>query len=103
MLKVSRSCKDIFNASPSSGYYNITINNGSIVNYIIYNAFEINNRLIIISLIISTLMSVFIAMLCINGSIVQVYCDMEGTRCGAEGGRTRVAFVNMSEPGATCP
>ena len=58
MLKVPRSCKDIFNASPSSssGYYNITINNGSIVNNI---AFEINNRLIIISLIISILMSVY--------------------------------------------
>ena len=66
MLKVPRSCKDIFNASPSSssGYYNITIN---------------------------------------NGSIVQVYCDMEGTHCGGEGGWTRVTFVNMSEPGATCP
>ena len=66
MVKVPRSCKDILNASPSSssGYYNITIN---------------------------------------NGSIVQVYCDMEGTHCGGEGGWTRVAFVNMSEPGATCP
>ena len=38
-----------------------------------------------------------------NGSLVQVYCDMEGTNCGGEGGWTRVAFVNMSQPGITCP
>ena len=28
---------------------------------------------------------------------------MEGTNCGGEGGWTRVAFVKMSQPGATCP
>ena len=38
-----------------------------------------------------------------NGSLVQVYCDMEGAICGGEGGWTRVAFVNMTKPGATCP
>ena len=38
-----------------------------------------------------------------NGSLVQVYCDMEGTNCGREGGWTRVAYVNMSQSGATCP
>ena len=38
-----------------------------------------------------------------NGSTVQVYCDMEGTNCGGEGGWTRVANVNMTQPGATCP
>ena len=38
-----------------------------------------------------------------NGSLVQVYCDMEGANCGGEGGWTRVAFVNMTKPGATCP
>ena len=32
-----------------------------------------------------------------------VYCDMEGTNCGGEGGWTRVAYVNMTQPGATCP
>ena len=37
-----------------------------------------------------------------NGSTAMVYCDMEGTHCGG-GGWTRVAFVNMSEPSATCP
>ena len=39
----------------------------------------------------------------LNGSLVQVYCDMEGTNCGGEGGWTRVAYVNMSQSGATCP
>ena len=38
-----------------------------------------------------------------NCSLVQVYCDMEGTDCGGEGGWTRVAYVNMSQSGATCP
>ena len=38
-----------------------------------------------------------------NGSPEQVYCDMEGTNCGGEGGWTRVAYVNMSQSGATCP
>ena len=38
-----------------------------------------------------------------NGSLVQVYCDMEGTNCGGERGWTRVAYVNMAQSGATCP
>ena len=38
-----------------------------------------------------------------NGSLVQVYCDMEGTNCGGQGGWIRVAHVNMSQDGATCP
>ena len=28
---------------------------------------------------------------------------MEGTNCNGEGGWTRIAFVNMSQPNATCP
>ena len=38
-----------------------------------------------------------------NGCAVLVYCDMEGTNCGGEGGWMRVAYVNMARPGATCP
>ena len=38
-----------------------------------------------------------------SNSTVQVYCDMEGTNCGGDGGWTRVAYVNMKQPGATCP
>ena len=33
-----------------------------------------------------------------NGSLVQVYCDMEGANCGGEGGWTRVAFLNATDP-----
>ena len=62
----NRSCKDILHCFPSasSGYYQIRVP---------------------------------------NGSLVQVYCDMEGTSCGGEGGWIRVAYVNMSQSGATCP
>ncbi len=38
-----------------------------------------------------------------NGSVLSVYCDMEGSRCDGEGGWTRVAYLNMTEPGAVCP
>ena len=38
-----------------------------------------------------------------NGSIVSVYCDMEGSNCDGNGGWMRVGYINMTEPGATCP
>ena len=38
-----------------------------------------------------------------NCSAIQVYCNMEGTNCGGEGGWMRVAYVNMTQPGAICP
>ena len=38
-----------------------------------------------------------------NGSLVQVYCDMEGANCGGEGGWTRVAFLNATDPSSQCP
>ena len=38
-----------------------------------------------------------------NGSAVQVYCDMEGTNCGGEGGWMRVTRLNMTEPSNQCP
>ena len=38
-----------------------------------------------------------------NGSAVQVYCDMEGTNCGGEGGWMRVANINMTDPSSQCP
>ena len=60
------SCADTYKANPDvkSGYYNITLT---------------------------------------NGSIVTVYCDMGGMNCDEEGGWTRVAYLNMTEPGTTCP
>ena len=38
-----------------------------------------------------------------NGSAVQVYCDMEGTNCGGEGGWMRVAHLNMTDTSSQCP
>ena len=38
-----------------------------------------------------------------NGINVTIYCDMEGINCDKEGGWTRVAYLNMTEPGTTCP
>ena len=40
-----------------------------------------------------------------NGSQVEVYCDMEGTNCGGDGGWTRVAYlnVNMTDTSSQCP
>ena len=57
------SCSDILNnGGAASGYYNITL---------------------------------------ANGSTASVYCNMEG--CGGEGGWTRVAYLNMSDPSQQCP
>ena len=38
-----------------------------------------------------------------NGLVTEVYCDMEGSNCGGEGGWTRVAYIDMTEPDAMCP
>ena len=38
-----------------------------------------------------------------NGSVITVYCDMDGNNCDGERGWIRVVQLNMSEPGATCP
>ena len=38
-----------------------------------------------------------------NGSTGYIFCDMEGLNCDQEGGWTRIAYLNMTHPGATCP
>ena len=38
-----------------------------------------------------------------NGSIISVYCDMEGNNYDDKGGWMRVGYVNMCESGAFCP
>ena len=38
-----------------------------------------------------------------NGSIITVYCDMEGSNCDDKGGWMRVGYLNMSESGTSCP
>ena len=59
------SCREIFSlqSSTASGYYNIQLD---------------------------------------NGTVVSVYCDMEGTNCDGEGGWTRIVRLNMTEPNASC-
>ena len=37
-----------------------------------------------------------------NGSLISVYCDMEGSNCDGKGGWMRVAYLNMTEP-EVCP
>ena len=37
-----------------------------------------------------------------NGSLISVYCDMEG-QCDGKGGWMKVGYINMSEPGNNCP
>ena len=39
----------------------------------------------------------------LNGEVQQVYCKMDANYCDDEGGWMRVAYVNMTEPGGTCP
>ena len=38
-----------------------------------------------------------------NGSIISVYCNMEGSNCDSKGGWMRVGYLNTSESGASCP
>ena len=38
-----------------------------------------------------------------NSADTIVYCDMEGVNCDSEGGWTRVAHLNMSDPTEQCP
>ena len=38
-----------------------------------------------------------------NGSLISVYCDMEGDNCDSKGGWINVGYLNMNEPNATCP
>ena len=61
-----RSCKEVLCLNPnvSSGYYYITLT---------------------------------------NGSTEYVFCDMEGLTCDQQGGWTRIAYLNMTQPGAICP
>ena len=65
-IQEKKSCREIFSlqSSPSSGYYSIQLD---------------------------------------NGTVVSVYCDMEGTNCDSEGGWTGIVRLNMTEPNASCP
>ena len=38
-----------------------------------------------------------------SGSTIETYCNMQGSNCGGQGGWTRIALVNMTMLGVTCP
>jgi len=38
-----------------------------------------------------------------TGSLIQLYCDMTRDGCDSNGGWTRVAWLNMSDPAQQCP
>ena len=38
-----------------------------------------------------------------TGSLISVFCDMEGSNCDDKGGWMKVGYLNMSEPNTTCP
>lgn len=38
-----------------------------------------------------------------NGSLVNVYCDMQGSSCDGTGGWMRVAYVDMNDTSTQCP
>ena len=39
----------------------------------------------------------------LDGEVQQIYCKMDANYCDGEGGWMRVAYINMTEPGGTCP
>ena len=106
----NRSCQDIFYCFPSapSGYHVIHPSNGSPVQFycdregIKCNPPQ-NSSCQEIIFCFPSAPSGYHEIRVPNGSLVQVYCDMEGTNCGGQGGWMRIANVNMSQSGASCP
>ena len=101
-------CSQVFkeNNSAQSGYYMIHSNGSiasvycSLVDYI--NGLHLANCSQILNINVVA-PSGYYTILAPNGSFISVYCDMEGSNCDGEGGWMRVGYLNMSEPGATCP
>ena len=96
-------CSDIFkhNRSAISGYYTMRAPNGSLISvYCDDNAFNNCSQVFKEN---SSALSGFYTMRAPNSSLILVYCDMEGSNCDDKGGWMRVGYINMSEPGATCP
>ena len=50
----------------------------------------------------SSVPSCYFKILSSNGSLISVYCDMEGSNCDGKGGWMSVGYLNMSKPNATC-
>ena len=95
-------CYHVFkeNSSALSGYYTIQALNGSLMS--VYCDLSFHNCSQILH-VYSSAPSGYYTIQAPNGSLISVYCDMEGSNCDGKGGWMRVAYLNMSEPNATCP
>ena len=95
-------CTQVFkwNTSALSGYYTMRAPNGSLIS--IFCDFSFLNCSQILH-VYSSAPSGYYTIQAPNGSLISAYCDMEGSNCDGKGGWMRVAYLNMSEPGATCP
>ena len=95
-------CSQVFkeNSSALSGYYTMRVPNGSLIS--VYCDFSFLNCSQIPH-VYSSAPSGYYTIQAPNGSLITVYCDMEGSNCDGKGGWLRVGYINMSEPGATCP
>ena len=96
-------CSEVFkeNSSALSGYYTMRAPNGSLISvYCDDNAFDNCSQVFKEN---SSALSGYYTMRAPNGSLISVYCDMEGSNSDGNGGWMRVGYINMSEPGATCP
>ena len=95
-------CYHVFkqNSSALSGYYMMRTANGSLISmYCDLSFFNCSQILHVYS----SAPSGYYTIQAPNGSLISVYCDMEGSNCDGKGGWMRVGYLNMSEPGATCP
>ena len=95
-------CSQVFkeNSSALSGYYTMRAPNGSLIS--VYCDFSFLNCSQILH-VCSSAPSGYYTIQAPNGSLITVYCDMEGSNCDGKGGWMKVGYINMSEPGATCP
>ena len=95
-------CYHVFkeNSSAPSGYYMMRVANGSLTS--VYCDLSFLNCSQILH-VYSSALSGYYTIQAPNGSLISVYCDMEGSNCDGKGGWMRVAYINMSEPNATCP
>ena len=95
-------CSQVFKANSSalSGYYTMRAPNGSLISVYCDLSFRNCSQILHVN---SSAPSGYYTIQAPNGSLISVYCDMEGSNCDGKGGWMSVGYLNMSEPGATCP
>ena len=95
-------CSQVFkeNSSALSGYYTMRAPNDSLISVYCDLSFLSCSQILHVN---SSATSGYYTIQAPNGSLISVYCDMEGSNCDGKGGWMRVGYLNMSEPGATCP